>query len=140
MSWDLSTICDAVASAVQTTTGIRATGYAPDQPVPACHFVQVLTIEPSTITSAHTEITVRVTTIVARQSDRTGHQALYALMSHNSAGSVRDALWPTTSGDYLGVAGLGFVSLTTQTPGAISLGDAEFLAVEHTLTMIVRRT
>ena len=55
-------------------------------------------------------------------------------------GSVRDALWPSSSGDYLDVAGLGFVSLTTQAPGAISIGDAEFLAVEHTLTMIVRRT
>ena len=160
LRFSLSQICDAVASALESTTGIRATGYPPDQPVPACHFVQVLSLEPSTVTSIHVEIVVRVTTMVGRQTDRTGHQLLYRLMSHGMpretfadaefwidagedetpGGSIRDALWPSSSGDYLGVAGLGFVSLTTQAPGAISIGDAEFLAVEHTLTMIVRRT
>ena len=140
MTWDLSTICDAVASAVQTTTGIRATGYPPDLPVPPCHFVQVISIDPSTVTAAHSEITVRITSMVPRQSDRIGHQTLYALMSHNAAGGIRDALWPSSSGNYLGVSGLGFVSLSTAAPGAISIGDAEFLAVEHTLTMIARRS
>lgn len=160
MSWNLSTICDAVATAVQTTTGIRATGWPPDQLVPPCHFVTVQAVTPSTVTSAHAEIVVQITTVVPRQNDRSGHQALYRLMSHGipqevfvdaafwvdageestPGGTVRDALWPTSSGDYLNVSGLGFVELRTAAPGALSVGDAEFLAVEHTLTMIARRS
>jgi hypothetical protein len=167
MAWSLQTITDAVASALTTTTGYRATGFPLDNPQPPCHLVQVGPIVPSTMTAAHTEIELRILTIVARASDRVGHQALYQMLSYgastfgaigapsmhpvlqaefaidaqlNAPGSVRDALWPTTAGDYLDVAGLGFVSLVSAAPGAVSIGDAEMLAVEHTLVLIARRS
>lgn len=143
MAWSLQTITDAVASALTTTTGYRSSGFPLDNPQPPCHLVQVGAIAPSTMTAAHTEIELRILTIVSRASDRVGHQALYAALSYNagaSPGSVRDALWPTTIGDYLGVAGLGFVSLVSAAPGAVSIGDAEMLAVEHTLVVIARRS
>ena len=139
MGWTVSEILDAVAARLSDVTGIRAYGFSPDAPNPPCHVVTVGAIQPSTITAAHQQVAVSIVTMVGRSSDRVGHGAIYAALSHNGDGSVRDALWPAGGGDYLDVPGLGFQSLTSAAPGAVSLADAEYLAVEHTLTVIPRR-
>jgi hypothetical protein len=139
MGWDVEEICTAVAAQLEQATGMRAYAFPPDNPAPPCHMVTVGAIEMSTITGMVADVTISVASVVARASDRVAHQRIYQALSHNGSGSVRDALWPSAAGDYLGVAGLGFKALRSAPPGAMSIGDMEFLAVEHTLTVIPRR-
>ena len=139
MGWDVEEICTAVAAQLEQVTGMRAYAFPPDSPAPPCHMVTVGSIDMSTITGMVADVTISVTTVVARASDRVAHQRIYQALSHNGSGSVRDALWPDTAGDYLGVAGLGFKALRSAPPGALSIGDLEHVAVEHTLTVIPRR-